>query len=85
MRILAVFIGCFLLSGCAGSIVGDAIAGPERLAQQDDSYCQSIGLQFGTPDYANCRMLQTQNRESHHARGAAMVSQGAAIIANPPY
>jgi hypothetical protein len=39
----------FVLGGCAGSIVGDALAGKEKLAQQDDAYCTSIGLTFGTP------------------------------------
>jgi hypothetical protein len=37
------------LGGCAGSPVGDAIAGPEKLAQQDDAYCESIGAAKGTP------------------------------------
>jgi hypothetical protein len=53
MRISIVFLIVFVgsaLGGCAGSIVGDAIAGPEKLAQQDDAYCTSIGLNFGTPD-----------------------------------
>jgi hypothetical protein len=68
-----------ILTGCAGSIVGDAIAGPERLAQQDDAYCQSIGARSGTQSYMDCRLLRDQNREMHHARGAAMVGAGAAI------
>jgi hypothetical protein len=84
LKIGALAACCAGLSGCAGSIVGDAIAGPEKLAQADDSYCRSIGLQFGTPDYANCREAATQRRDNHHARGAAMVSQGLAIAATPP-
>jgi hypothetical protein len=47
------------LGGCAGSPVGDAIAGPEKLAQQDDVYCESIGAAKGTPQYTNCRLTVT--------------------------
>jgi len=78
-RIIAILLACVPLCGCAGSIVGDAIAGPERLAQADDSYCQSIGLQLGTTDYANCRERQTARRGAHHAMGAAMIVRGAEI------
>jgi hypothetical protein len=62
------------LSGCAGSPIGDAIAGPEKLAAQDDAYCQSIGATKGTPNYMNCRLTVTQQRETKHnvARAAAM-------------
>lgn len=67
MRVLAVFIGFLLLSGCAGSPVADAILGPEKLAAQDDAYCKSIGLVFGTSQYAGCRMVQSQGREERHA------------------
>jgi len=81
-------IGCVMLSlslgGCAGSIVGDRIAGPEKLAQADDAYCQSIGLQFGTTDYANCREAATARREGRHARGMALVARGAELAATPP-
>ena len=71
-----------ILGACAGSIVGDAIAGPEKLAQQDDAYCQSIGTRRGTPEYSNCRLIQQQTRETRHARGAAMAAAGAAIAAS---
>ena len=60
MNVIAALIGFLLLSGCAGSPVADAIAGPEKLAQQDDAYCKSIGLNFGTSQYADCRMVQSQ-------------------------
>jgi hypothetical protein len=55
-----------MVAGCAGSLVGDAIAGPEKLAQQDDAYCTSIGLQLGQPDYARCRMMREEARERWH-------------------
>ena len=69
------------LGGCAGSVVGDAIAGPEVLAQRDDNYCRSIGLQFGTPDYALCRQNATIFRENHHVR---MMGIAASAMAPPP-
>jgi hypothetical protein len=36
-----------LLGGCTGSIVGDALTGPEKLAQQDHAYCRSLAVQAG--------------------------------------
>jgi hypothetical protein len=67
MRLIAVFACFFALSGCSGSVIGDRLASPEKLAQQDDAYCTSVGLRFGTPEYANCRMQTTQRREDRHA------------------
>ena len=66
MRFLVIISALFVLSGCAGSPVGDALAGPERLAAQDDSYCQSIGLKFGSNEYANCRLIQSEQRDRRH-------------------
>jgi hypothetical protein len=68
------------LSGCAGSIVGDALTGPEKLAQQDDAYCRSLGVQPGSQPYVQCRLTRDQLREAHHDRGAAMVGAGAALM-----
>ena len=59
MRILGIVVLGAALGGCAGSPVGDAIAGPEKLAQQDDVYCESIGAAKGTPQYTNCRLTVT--------------------------
>lgn len=58
--------GLLILTGCAGSPVGDAIAGPEKLAQQDDAYCREIGA-VG-PSYTNCRLSMTQRRDDKHTR-----------------
>jgi hypothetical protein len=77
------FVAC-MLGGCAGSIVGDAIRGPEKLAQDDDAYCKSIGLSFGTPDYAKCRMMRDQARQAHHDRMLGVAATGLAIAATPP-
>jgi hypothetical protein len=88
MRILGIVALGGALCGCAGSPVADAIAGPEKLAQQDDAYCKSIGLNFGTNQYAGCRMVQSQAREERHARaqatGDALLATGAAVAAAQP-
>lgn len=81
MRILGCFFAFLILSGCAGSVIGDGIAGPEKLAQQDDAYCRSIGLKFGTSDYASCRMQTTQRREDKHSQDVneSLATLGAAL------
>jgi hypothetical protein len=66
------------LGGCEGSPVGNMIAGPEKLAQQDDAYCQSIGTRYGTPEYSNCRLVTAQQRDQ---RDAARLANSAALIA----
>jgi len=74
MRIFGILALLPVLSGCAGSPVGDAIAGPEKLAAQDDAYCESIGATKGTPTYTDCRLRVTQQREDKHniVRGALL-------------
>lgn len=84
MRFALLLIISISLTGCADSIVGDALAGPEKLARQDDAYCQSIDTKFGTPEYAACRESATARRDAHHARGADLVAAGASIAATPP-
>lgn len=88
MRAIAVLTGFLLLSGCAGSPMADAIKGPEKLAQEDDAYCRSIGLAFETPRYADCRMLQAQARNARHAQsqalGDSLLAAGAAVAASQP-
>jgi len=83
MRILGIVVLGAALGGCAGSPVGDAIAGPEKLTQQDDVYCESIGAAKGTPQYTNCRLTVTQQRETKHniVRGA-LLSQPDVVIIN---
>lgn len=84
MRVIGAFSGFLLLSGCAGSPVADALAGPEKLAQQDDAYCKSIGLDFGTNQYAGCRMMQDQARAERHASSQALLAAGASVVASQP-
>ena len=84
MKTLIASVTAFcLLSGCAGSVIGDAL-NPEGVVEREDGYCTSIGPQFGTPDYASCRMnLQAQTNANHQqAIGSAM--QGMRDIANSP-
>lgn len=78
MKLFVAMFCAVSLAGCAGSPVGDAIAGPEALAQRDDAYCKSIGTNLGTPEYANCRMLAEQNRANRHAASLGLAAAGAA-------
>jgi hypothetical protein len=83
MRLLLLFPIIITLAGCAGSPVGDAIAGPEKLAAQDDSYCQSIGLKFGTNEYANCRLIQSQQRDRRHTARLGIAAQSLSNLSAP--
>ena len=64
MRKTLALLAVCLLAGCAGTPVGDALIGPEKLAQQDDAYCRSIGA-VG-PNYTNCRLFMTKDRADRH-------------------
>jgi hypothetical protein len=72
-----------LLSGCAASVIGDAI-NPQGVAEREDSYCSSIGLKFGTPDYASCRMNLRAQTNANHQRAIGSAMQGMRDIANSP-
>jgi hypothetical protein len=82
MRVIAALIGALTLGGCAGSPVGDAIAGPAKLAQVDDAYCRSIGVEADTPGYANCRQTLTQNRDEYHVMEVARAKAAVAAAAS---
>lgn len=85
-RVLLVLPLFAALGGCAGSVLGDAIAGPEAVADREDAYCRSIGLQFGTPEYANCRMQTSQGRQNRHQatiQGAAANMQRSIDASRP--
>lgn len=84
MRILLLFPILSILAGCAGSPVGDALAGPEKLAAQDDSYCQSIGLKFGSNEYANCRLIQSQQRDIRHTARLGIAAQSLSKLSERP-
>ena len=66
---------------CSATLAG--CASRQELAQRDDEYCHSIGLQFGTPQYAECRMTKDQQRaDRRRAVAAALSATGAALIAS---
>ena len=83
MRVLMLFPVLFILTGCAGSPVGDALAGPEKLAAQDNAYCQSIGLKFGSNEYANCRLIQSQQRDRRHTARLGIAAQSLSNLSTP--
>jgi hypothetical protein len=86
MRVVATALLCLSLAGCAGSPLGDTITGPDKLAQQDNAYCNSIGAQSGSPAYTQCRLQLTSQREASHEgyRNRAMVGLAIAAAANQP-
>ena len=49
------FLLVLLLAGCMTQKEREA-----KLAAADDDKCKSFGLQFGTPQYADCRVKMTQ-------------------------
>ena len=67
------------LHGCQGSVVGDAVAGKDGLARQDDEYCVSIGAKPGTDLYAQCRMFRTEDRGRKHDRAWARIRASQAM------
>ena len=66
------------LGGC------DALTAPEKLAQQDDASCQSLGKVPGTKEYDLCRVNREETRERRRAERSNMVARGLAIAASPP-
>ncbi|SHN66563.1 hypothetical protein [Bradyrhizobium erythrophlei] len=76
-----------VLTGCQS--IQEAMAKQqEEIAQQDDAYCRSIGLNFGTDQYAQCRMLKTQLRQQAQAQVAAnstaMLATAGTLMAPQP-
>jgi hypothetical protein len=67
MRALFAVLMSAALAGCAGSPMGDLMAGPEKLAAQDDTYCKSLGAKPDSDNYINCRLIADQNRAQRHA------------------
>src|SRR6516165_4344023 len=67
----------------------DAVAKQQQhIADEDDAYCRSIGLNLGTDQYAQCRMLKTQLRQQAQAQAAAnstaMLATAGALMAAQP-
>ena len=82
-KLMASVTAFCLLSGCAGSVIGDAL-NPEGVVEREDGYCTSIGPQFGTPDYASCRMNLQAQTNANHQRAIGSAMQGMRDIANSP-
>ena len=82
MRISVLFFASafvtFTLGGC------DALTSPEKLAQQDDASCQSLGKAPGTKEYDRCRVNREEARERRHAERSNMVATRLAIATPPP-
>lgn len=83
LRIVTVAALALLLAGCAGSVIGDAM-NPQAVVAREDGYCQSIGLKFGTPDYAACRMNLQAQTNANHQRAIGHAMQGLRDVANSP-
>jgi hypothetical protein len=81
MRILVVFFASAFVTSMLGGC--DALTSPEKVAQQDDAFCQSLGS-TGTKEYDRCRVNREQARERRRAERSNMVATGLAIAATPP-
>jgi hypothetical protein len=57
---VVVIAGGSLLTGCVGSGYQRNVA----IQQTDDERCQSYGLKFGTPEYAQCRQSLEGQRQA---------------------
>lgn len=66
-----------LFAGLAGCMTAQERA--QRQAAADESQCANFGFQFGTPEFAQCRMNLATQRE---ANDAALV--GAMLASRPP-
>jgi Tfp pilus assembly protein PilV len=63
-RIMSRILIAPLLIAASLSLAGCQTA--QELAQEDDATCRSYGLQFGTPDYAQCRQYQQADRTARY-------------------
>jgi hypothetical protein len=81
MRISVIFFASAFVTSTLGGC--DALTSSEKLAQQDDAFCQSLGTP-GTKEYGRCRVNLKEARERRHAERSNMVATGLAIAAPPP-
>jgi hypothetical protein len=67
---------CLLLLGCPilATILGGC-ASAEQVAAQRNLTCQSYGMQFGTPEYADCRMQLAQIQQAQQAEAIRRFGQ----------
>jgi len=71
----------FLSIALALSLAGCATAA-ERLAA-DNAHCQSMGLKFGTPEFAQCRMVQDLRHDADRRAAAAAISAAGRSFQTP--
>jgi hypothetical protein len=57
-----------MLTGCAQM--------RDQMIANDNRYCQSMGLKFGTPDFAQCRMVIDARRDRQFSEGVDMMAKG---------
>lgn len=83
--LFALSIIAVVSAGCESS--AELAARAAARAADDDSMCQSYGLKFGTPEYAQCRQNIEGRRsaERRAAFGAYMASRGQSAPAPQPY
>jgi len=82
MRISVLF---FASAFCSSTLGGcDALTSPEKLAQQHDASCQSLGRAPDTKKYDRCRVDREEARERRQAERSNMVATGLAVAAPPP-
>jgi hypothetical protein len=82
MRVSVLFLASAFVTSTLGGC--DALTSPEKVAQQDDAFCQSLGSAPGTKEYDRCRVNREEARERRHAERSNMVATGLAIAAPPP-
>lgn len=69
MRKICIALGVYLLvAGCASpeQIAARQAAQGAQIAASDDTTCQSYGLKFGTPEYAQCRQNVVAQRDARN-------------------
>jgi hypothetical protein len=69
MRRLVIALGlsaCVALGGCVSQ---------QELAARDDATCNSYGLQYGSPGYADCRMRIAENRQQALQAALAQINE----------
>jgi hypothetical protein len=61
-----------LLAGCVTA---------QQQTASDNDHCKSMGLKFGTPDFAQCRMLQDFRHDLARAQANQQFSEGLDMMA----
>jgi hypothetical protein len=70
MNVALVALGASLLAGCATPV--DPMA-------EDKAACTAYGLNFGTPEFAQCMMMKDAQRNANRAAVAG------AVLSNPSF